>query len=1015
MNPAEIALKNKVISLVFVFLVIGGGFIAFENLGQLEDPEFTIKDALIITRYPGATPMETAQEVTEPIEIALQKMGQLKRVKSISRSGLSIIIATMQDKFDAETLPQVWDELRRKVRDAEPDLPPGAEKPVVYDDYGDVYGIYLALTGDGFTMKELKDYADDLKRELLLVKDVAKVELYGAETEVIYVEYSVSRMAELGIPQSTIFNTLAAHNLVEPSGKLTTGGYELRIRPTGAFASAESIGELLIKGNSDRLIRLSDIATIKKGYYDPPSEIMRFDGKPAIGIGISVVNGGNVVRLGEAIQKKLDELEKDRPYGMELGVVSYQSNTVTEEVNRFFINLIEALAIVIAVLLVTMGLRSGLIIGANLVLTILATFIFMLFLNIDLQRISLGALIIALGMLVDNAIVVTEGIMIAMQKGMNKVNAGISIVKQTMWPLLGATVTAVFAFAGIGFSPDTTGEYCRSLFQVTLISLMMSWVFAVTITPVFCDMFLNPKKDGEAMDEEAIYGHFIFRLYRKTLALCLRFRYTAIIVMIAAFIISLYGFGKVDKIFFPGAVRPQFYVEYWLPEGSSIHQTSEDIKKIEAYINSLNGVESVSSFIGNGGLRFILTYDPEKTNPSFGMILITINDYRKIDELIAKIEPYILHHFPESEPKFLKMELGPGGKNKVQARFMGPDPVVLRSLAEKAKAVMRKDPDAVEIRDDWRQPVLTINPRFMESMAKSAGITRADLALALQTHFSGSAVGLYREGDTLIPILARSLEKERDAPEDINNILIQSRVTGRYVPVGQTISGFDLDFENGIIRKRNRQYTIHAMCDTRTGFAKTILERIKGEVEDIPLPPGYKMEWGGEYETENDAQKALNRVLPYFFLAMIVTVIVLFNSIKKTFIIWLTIPLSMIGVTAGLLIFNLPYGFMALLGVLSLAGMMIKNGVVLIDQIDIDIKSGKKRITAIMDASVSRVRPVSMAALTTVLGMIPLTVDPLFNAMAVAIMFGLTCATLLTLLVIPVLYAIFFRIRSAQN
>ncbi|QTA93152.1 efflux RND transporter permease subunit [Desulfonema magnum] len=1008
MNLGEHAIHKKTITLMFVILIIGGGFLSYENLGRLEDPEFTIKEALVVTYYPGASPTEVEEEVADIIETAIQQMGQVEKVTSVSRKSMSIVTVEMKDKYDKHTLPQIWDELRRKVGDVQGHLPPGAGPSVVNDDFGDVYGVFFAITGDGYSYREIKDYADDLRRELLLVKDVAKIEFYGVQQEVVYVEMSRSRMTELGVSQRDIYNTLNQQNTVSPAGQVKVGPEYIRISPTGMFESVDEIGKLLVHGGkSDSFITLGDVANITRGYAEPPQTMMRFNGQPAIGLGISTVSGGNVVKMGEAIRKRLDELEANRPIGMELGIVSYQSESVKKSVNSFVLNLAEALAIVIGVLMIFMGIRSGILIGAILLLTVCATFIFMNIFHINLQRISLGALIIALGMLVDNAIVVTEGILIYIQRGKNRIRAAALIVSQTMWPLFGATVVAVFAFSGIGFAPGSVGEFCRSLFQVILISLMMSWVLAVTVTPLFCTMLLTAKPGSENQD---LYGGLIFRTYKRFLIICLNWRKLACTLMIGLLALSVYGFGFVKDSFFPSSTRPQFMIDYWRPEGTHITETAKDMEKIEQYLMSMEEVATVASFIGSGATRFTLVYSPEKPDTAYGQLLVTVKDYHTIDGMLPEIRQFLWENFPDAEPKTKKFVLGPGGGAKIKVRFSGPDPKVLRQLSDQAQAIMRGDPMSKDIRDNWRQRVKVIRPEFAEAQARRVGISRSDLNQSLEMSFSGLSVGVYREENKLIPIVSRPPEGERINVDNVNDLQVGSPMTGKMVPISQLVSGDHIKWEDAIIHRQNRMRTITAECDPKIGLASPLFNRLRPQIEAIELPMGYEMEWGGEYEDSTEAQEKLGRVLPVSFLAMIVTVICLFNALRQPMIIFLCVPLAIIGVTAGLLLTGQPFSFMALLGFLSLAGMLIKNAIVLIDQINLEIREGKAPFQAVVESSVSRVRPVSMAAITTVLGMIPLLFDAFFIDMAVTIMFGLTFATVLTLIVVPVLYSIFFRI-----
>lgn len=1012
MNIAEFAIRHKTTTLVLSVVFLVWGAISFGSLGRLEDPEFTIKEALVITNYPGGSPTEVEEEVTDVLEEALQSMGQISEIRSTSMAGQSIIHAKMQGKYDKTTLPQVWDELRRKIGDVQGQLPPGAGPSIVVDDFGDVYGTFFGITGDGYSYKELKEFADFLKNEFLGVTDVAKVEFWGVQREVVYVEISRVRLSQLGISPQTIYSTLNRQNEVTDSGSVEVGTEYIRIQPTGLFASVDEMGELLIPGETgENLVALRDIATIRRGYQDPPRQLMRVDGKPAVGLGASVVQGGNVVRMGEGIKAKLKELEGQIPVGMELNIISYQSDDVTKGINGFLINLVEAVAIVIGVLVFFMGLRSALLIGAILVLAIFSTFPFMAMWAVNLERISLGALIIALGMLVDNAIVVTDGTLIGIQKGMDRVKAASQTVSQTAMPLLGATIVAIAAFAGIGLSQDSTGEYSRSLFQVILFSLGMSWVWAVTVTPLLCVMFLKTDPTAEGKDP---YDNRFFHSYRGLLTFCLRRRWLVVGLLVGLLFLSGYGFGFVENSFFPDSARPQFYIDYWRPQGSHIEETATDLAQLEEFVRELDGVESVATFVGGGAMRFMLTYAPEDPNSSYGMLLVTVDDHKKINALIARIEQHLAENFPDSEPKGQRFVVGPGGGFKIESRFHGPDPTVLRQLSEKAQDIMRADPNTRNVRDDWRQRVKVVRPRFSEAVARRVGVTRPDLSDAIESVFRGKVVGLYREGEDLLPIITRAPEEERNDVHDLNNIQVWSPITNQSVPINQVVSGTTTEVEDALVQRQNRERTITAQCDPNVGLASPVFARIKPKIEAMELPVGYKMEWGGEYEVSTNAQTALFSKIPLIFAGMVLIVVVLFDALRQPTIIYLTLPLALIGVTVGLLVTGQPFGFMALLGLLSLSGMLIKNAIVLIGQIDLEMREGKPPYRAVVDSAVGRVRPVAMAAATTILGMLPLFQDAFFIAMAVTIMFGLAFATVLTLLVVPVLYAIFFRIGSAE-
>ncbi|GAB6175277.1 efflux RND transporter permease subunit VmeI [Desulfobaculum senezii] len=1015
MSIAEFAIRRRTVTLALCAVILLGGLYAYEKLGRLEDPEFTIKDAVVITAYPGASAREVAEEVSDEIETAVQQLAQLKEIKSISRPGLSIVTARVKDKFGKSEIPQVWDELRRRVLDAQPKLPPGASTPQVNDNFGDVFGILLTVSGEGYTYEELRRYVQFLRRELLLVDNVAKVELWGLQEEAIFIEFSRFKLARMGVSPDVFVQALATQNLVSPAGSVPVGPERVRISPTGELLSVEDIASLEVRDPaSNRLVALKDVATVSRGYVDPPDHVLHFDGKPALSIGISVAPGGNVVKLGDAVKARMTQLEQYRPVGMEIGVVNFQPDDVRKAVDGFVVNFIEALAIVVVVLLVFMGLKSGVLIGVVLALTVLATMIAMDMMSITLQRISLGALIIALGMLVDNAIVVTEGMLVRIESGVDRIKAANEVVGQNMMPLLGATVIAILAFAAIGGSSDGTGEYCRSLFQVMLLSLFISWVLAITVTPLLCTMAFRPRPGGG--DGSDAYSGRLFTVYRRFLEAALARRWQTVIVLVVLLVGAVLWFGTLKNSFFPPSTRPQFQIHYWLPEGTDITRTVADISVIEEKLLADERVTSTASYIGKGATRFMLVFGPEQSqSKAYGLILVRVHDYNDIDGLIDEYGAYLAERFPDAEPKLDKFVLGPGGGYDVEARFYGPDPAELRTLANKAKDVFRTSAKATAIRDNWRQKSMVLRPRFNETMARQNGLTRQDVLETLESAFTGSRIGVYREGDDLLPIIARSNQELRDDVAHISELYVWSSLTQTMVPITQAVTGFDVLWEDTLIRRENRKLVITAQCDAVPGaLASEVFQEVRAGVEAIDLPFGYTMEWGGEYESSRDAQESLAGLIPITIIAMVLIVIMLFNALRQTVIIWLTVPLAIIGVTFGLAVFDLPFDFMAILGFLSLIGMLIKNAIVLIDQIDFERRGGKADYQAIVDSGVSRLRPVCMAAITTVLGMLPLLQDPFFISMAVTIMFGLSFATVLTLVVVPVLYALFFGVRGPE-
>jgi len=1011
MKITEFCLENRTTTLVLTVVMIVAGLGSYQNMGRLEDPEFTIKDALVITQYPGASAQEVEEEVTDEIEIAVQQLAQLDEVYSVSYRGLSIVTARMRQSFDRNSLPQVWDELRRKVGDAQGKLPPGAGPSVVNDDFGDVFGIFFAVYGEEYGFDELWEVAKLLRRELLLVPDVAKVDIFGNRPEVIYVELNRDRMAQLGIPAATIANELQRQNLVTNSGGVDVGPEFITIEPTALVESEEDLGAILISGSSSNAqIYLRDVATIQRGFLEPPRNLLRFDGEPAIGIGISTVSGGNVVAMGELLKQRMTELAPQIPLGMEFGVIALQSDAVQTSISSFVISLLQAIAIVIVVLLLFMGLRSGLLIGFILFLTICGSFIFMERAGVMLERISLGALIIALGMLVDNAIVIVDGMLIRFQQGMERRKAAIEVVKQAAIPLLGATLIAVLAFAAIGTSQDNTGEYTRSLFTVIMISLLLSWFTAVTVTPLLGVMFLEtPKGDPDADP----YDSGFYRVFGGFLRKCIKVRWLTIAVVLFVFGSAVYGFGHVSQSFFPNSTRPQIMVDYWLPQGTSIDESNQHAAHVEDYLLGLEGVKSVGTIIGQGAPRFLLTYTPEKANSAYTQFLVELDDATYIDSLYDEIQDELDNNFEEAQGQVRKFILGPGDPGKIQAKFFGPDPNVLRGLSAQAEAIIKTHPDAYGVRNDWRGRVKVLRPIIDKQQASQFHISRQEISAVLLQAFEGLTVGVFREGDELLPIILRASDSERDEVASIRNLQIFSQAANATIPLRQIVIGFETVFEDEIIQRVNRERVITALADPRHGEAPPMLADLRPKIEAIELPDGYRLEWWGEYRNSGKAQGALAASLPAFIGMMILITIGLFNSLRQTAVIWLVVPLAVIGVTVGLLSTQQPFGFMALLGFLSLIGMLIKNAIVLVDEINLQRQEDKPPIEAVLGSAISRLRPVALAAATTILGMAPLFPDAFFVSMAVTIAFGLGFATILTMVVVPVLYATIYRIKAS--
>ena len=926
----------------------------------------------------------------------------------MSMTGQSIIIVSMKDKYDREALLQIWDSLRKKINDISDYLPPRASKPIVNDDFGDVYGVYFAIYGDDYSYDELKDYVNFLKKELILVEGVGKITTYGEQQRAIFIEFKKEQLAKLGINKEQILQELYLKNLVSDYGKVEIGEERVFIKDNTLINNVESLGHIVIRGHGSKSqIFLKDIAHIKDDYIEPSSTILRYDNHKAIGFGISTVSGGNVVDMGEKLDAKLKSLEAKKPLGIHIGTISHQAKAVKVAIDSFMINLMEAVAIVIVVLLFFMGLRSGLIIGFVLVVTILGTFVFMPSLGLLLERISLGALIIALGMLVDNAIVVVDGILVRINKGMNRVEAASQVVKQTAMPLLAATVVAVLAFGAIGLSEDSTGEYTNSLFWVILISLLLSWVTAMTLTPLLAVKFLKMTDSDEGTE----YNSGVYKFYGSLLKFSINNRYLIVSIAIAVLTISMFSFSYVKQNFFPDSSRNQILVDFILPQGTSINTTEKSLEAIATGINKIDGVEHITSFIGEGGLRFLLVYSPEKPNSAYAQMLIDIDSYENANKLITKIEKYVKDNFSDINVFGKKFILGPGDGGKVQVKIFGDDLDRLREYEEKILSIFRDSPLSKGIRSDWRERVKVIRPIISDEIANLNGITRDDISKAILDTFDGRMVGVYRDGTELIPIVVKSPKSESREIKSIENIQIFSPIANKMIPLRQIVTSYKIEFIDDIIYKYNRKRAITIHADPLLGhLPNELLFSIKDKIENIEFEEGYRVEWHGEYKDSIDGQKPIMENLPMFALIMIIIVLALFNSVKKTLVIWFTVPFALIGVVIGLLSMDKAFGFMAMLGFLSLSGMLIKNAIVLIDEITLQNEIEMKPLNeSIYISGLSRLRAVAMAALTTALGMMPLIVDPFFSAMAVVIIFGLVVATMLTMILVPVFYAILFK------
>ena len=1035
MSLTALAINNRTVVYFFVLVLLTVGSASFFQLGQLEDPEFTVKTAVITTAYPGASPQEVELEVTDRIELAIQEMPQLDYVKSFSRAGLSVVEVNVRSEYWSDRLPQVWDELRRKVRDTEHLLPPGTGRPEVSDDFGDVFGFQLAVTGDGFSYAELEGYAEDLRKELSLVKDVSRVDLWGVQQKVIYIDVAQQQLTELGMTDESILNTLSQQSMVVDAGSLDLQNNRYRIAPTGDFQSPLEIADLVIRASladqvlnlvaaatgeesgtrSSELIRIGDIANVRRGYLEPPRTLMRYDGEPSVGISITNASGVNVVHVGRAIDRRLDELMPELPVGVEVHRVHWMSDVVDESIDGFLTNFAQAVLIVLVVIALAMGWRMGIIIGTALIGTILGSFILMAVLGIDLQRMSLGALVIALGMMVDNAIVVADGYAVRLQKGMEPTEAAIEAASGPCWSLLGATIIAVMAFYPIFASVEDAGEYCRTLFTVVAISLLVSWLISMTVTPLQC---MNMLKAGNTNGGSDPYDSPFYRSYRAVLAWAMRARWLTIGSLVVLVLVAALGFGNVTQQFFPESSMPKFMVDYWAPEGTRIQQASADLRRAEEHLLADGRIDSVATFIGSGPPRFYLPVDPEYPYASYAQLIVNVHDFRDIDALIGDLTPWFEVAFPDALVPMRKYGVGPSNTWKFEVRISGPaeaDPGVLRALADQGVSILAGNRLVGAYQTDWRQRTQRLVPQYDQQRARLTAVTRSDLAATTKRAFDGRTIGLYREGDDLIPIIGRHIEEQRQRVSELELMQIAPELSLDRVPIAAVTNAVTLAWEDPLIWRYDRRRTITIQANpiagvTFPGLRASVLDAF----DNIELPNGYRLDWGAEYEDTLDAQASLLPGTIPAGLIILSIIFILFNAVRPPVIILLTVPFIMIGIVAGLLGTGTPFGFLALLGAMSLVGMMIKNAIVLLDEINLNLSNGLEPYAAVLDAGTSRLRPVFLAAATTVLGVAPLLQDVFWIGMAVTIMAGLSFGTILTMVLVPTLYATLHRIRSPQ-
>lgn len=1008
MKLVKYFLSKKPVTILLLVLVLAGGLLAYVKMGKLEDAPFTIKQALVLTPYPGASPSEVQSQVTDVLEESIQALGELYYLKTENRAGLSKITVYVKKETRADEMQQLWDKLRRKVSDVQSKLPEGAGPSVVNDDFGDVLGVFYGLTGSGHSYRELEDEAKLIKNEILKVKDVAKVEIYGTQTPTIDISVSPSVMARSGITMADIARAFEAQNKVVDAGGIDVGSNRLRIESTGNFYSLDDIRNLTIVSRTGEHFRLADITRIEESYQTPASNLMRINGQPAVGIAISTVPTGNVVDMAAAVKESLQQMSGSMPEGFEL-VTLYDQGYESAVANQgFILNLIISVLTVVAILLFFIGFKNGLLIGSGLVFSIFATLIVMLCTDIALQRMSLAAIIIAMGMLVDNAIVVSDSALVNMQRGMRKRVAIMRACSSTALPLLAATVIAILMFLPIYFSPHITGELLSSLVIVIGVSLMFSWVFALTQTPFFIQEFVRRPRPEEL--KSALFDGKYYNMFRRSLHWVIKHRYATIACMVLLLVLSAWSFKFIPKVFVPALDKQYFTVDVWLPEGSNIDETGKLAEEMAEYIRTHGEAEMVSTFIGRTPPRYYLSNVAFGPQSNYTQLLVKCHTSEESRRLNAALQDSIRLKFPGPLIKVNKFELSPLTEAVIEARFLGPDPAVLDSLVGQAIEIMRRNPKVADARNEWGNMALMLRPVYDPVKAGELGITKAQMMQSVKSISDGVPVGIYRDNEKKVPVLLKSEGYDITDAASLGNFSVWNGE--RSAPLSQVTERIETTWEFPQMRTYNRQLSMAAMCGVKPGHTMAEVHgKIRSEIEAMLLPPGYTFFWDSQYKDQGEAMEAIAKYFPLAFLMLIVILVALFGNFRQPIIILCILPLSLIGVAVGMLLTGFDFGFFPIAGWLGLLGMIIKNVIVLIDEINIQRREGVPAYTAVIESTVSRTRPVLMAATTTILGMVPLLFDIAFGGMAATIIFGLTFATLLTLFVTPALYILFYRIK----
>ena len=1008
MSLPEYSLKNRKVVWFFLFILLAGGALGFVTLGKKEDSVFVIKSASLVCSYPGATPLEVEQLVTEPIEREVQSMRLVHKITSESYYGLSKVLVELDPATRASEIPQLWDELRRKVLNIQPRLPAGASPVTVADDFGDVYGIYYGLSVDGgFTWAELRDWAQRIKTALVTVDGVQKVSLFGEQTPVVNVYVNLAALANFAIRPETIVATIGQQNTI--SGEKQAGALQIQILEAGTYKGLDDISNQMLTAASGKQYRLGDIARVERGYADPPQTLMRVDGRRAVGIGISTEAQVDVVKTGEKITRVLDGLTRQMPVGMDLTVL-YPENRIARQANATFVlNLAESVAIVILIIMLVMGFRAGVLIGSSLLFSIGGTLLLMQFLGEGLNRTSLAGFIIAMGMLVDNAIVVTDNAQQAMLRGVARRRAVVDGANAPRWSLLGATLIAIFSFLPLYLAPSSVAEIVKPLFVVLALSLLLSWVLALTQTPLFGDFML--RVNPAAHDP---YDTKFYRAFDRLLAALLRWRWGVVAGVVALFAAALAVMGLMPQNFFPSLDKPYFRADVLLPEGYNIRDTERNLRTMEEWLHAQPEVKTVSVTMGSTPPRYYLASSSVSLRPNFGNILVELHDKEQTEAVEARFNAYVRAMCPDVWLRSSLFKLSPVPDAAIEFGFIGDDIDTLRRLTQAAEEIMWRTAGTVNIRNSWGNRVPTWLPLYSQMKGQRIGVTRSQMAQGITIATQGYRLGEYREGDQFMPIL---LKDENIDTYNLTNLQALPIFTpaGKVYSIEQATDGFRFEYRVGVVKRYNRQRVMKAQCDPGRGVnTMRLYAALRDSVlRGVVLPEGYSMKVFGEQESQQESNSALARYMPLTMVLIFIVLLLLFRNYREPTVILLMIPLIFIGVVLGLAVTGKVFNFFSLLGLLGLVGMNIKNAVVLVEQIGVLRSEGKGAYEALTAATRSRIVPVAMASGTTILGMLPLLFDSMFGAMAATIMGGLLVATLLTVCVLPVVYAIFYNIRKS--